>query len=395
MQHDIFVESASAESNEAEGAGESTVRKLLRNGLVSLTELPPFPGEDRLSPFAQVAVRADLACGKKPHFQNGMTLEDAVIITGLPREEAARRIRRMQAASDPKGFAEANLAVSSNSGREGQSIESPPIEVEIMGINLEDQKTAEIIPFPIQKLPFDSRPVSNPLVRSALFAAIKGKDRQLLNDYRIATIEGWEIIFSGEQFNQDDKDTLMQLVFMARETPFGHYVTVPAHNILRALGRDVGGKAHQTLKEEIERLVKGTIKLIGPGVEYIGHIIDDAIQDKTSKHWVYRLNPKFASLFSENQYTLVDWERRKNLKRKDLARWLQLELATHAAPFPRSVEFYKIKSGSRVARLCDFRKAMIIALDTIKENGDITGWEIDAADIVYISRKMRDKQPTD
>jgi len=247
------------------------------------------------------------------------------------------------------------------------------------------QPPAKILQF---SLPFgdETRAAANPLVRSALFAAIQGKDRQLLNDCEIATVEGWKIIFSGEQFNQDDKDTLMQLVFMAKHKPIGDYVTIPAHAILKGLGRDVGGKAHQTLKEEIERLVKGTLKLEGKQHDYIGHLIDDAAQDKTSKYWVFRFNPRFASLFADDSYTLIDWNQRKKLKGKDLARWLQLELATHAAPFARSVDYYREKSGSRAKSLRHFREALRRALNNLKASGDIAEWSIDTADLVTIER---------
>jgi hypothetical protein len=247
------------------------------------------------------------------------------------------------------------------------------------------QLPAKILQFP---LPFgdETRAAANPLVRSALFAAIQGKDRQLLNDCEIATVEGWKMIFSGEQFNQDDKDTLMQLVFMAKHKPIGDYVTIPAHAILKGLGRDVGGKAHQTLKEEIERLVKGTLKLEGKQHDYIGHLIDDAAQDKTSKYWVFRFNPRFASLFADDSYTLIDWNQRKKLKGKDLARWLQLELATHAAPFARSVDYYREKSGSRAKSLRHFREALRRALNNLKASGDIAEWSIDTADLVTIER---------
>jgi TrfA protein len=244
---------------------------------------------------------------------------------------------------------------------------------------------AKILQF---SLPFgdETRAAANPLVRSALFAAIQGKDRQLLNDCEIATVEGWKMIFSGEQFNQDDKDTFMQLVFMTKHKPIGDYVTIPAHAILKGLGRDVGGKAHQTLKEEIERLVKGTLKLEGKQHDYIGHLIDDAAQDKTSKYWVFRFNPRFASLFADDSYTLIDWNQRKKLKGKDLARWLQLELATHAAPFARSVDYYREKSGSRAKSLRHFREALRRALNNLKASGDIAEWLIDTADLVTIER---------
>jgi hypothetical protein len=243
---------------------------------------------------------------------------------------------------------------------------------------------AKVIQFPL--FPEETRPTSNDLARSALFAAIKGKDRQWWRNEKIATVDGIEIICTGEQLNQDDHDTLMQLVFMAQQQPLGEEVIVPAHAVLKALGRGTGGSAHEQLKAEIERLTHGGLKLIGQRYDYIGHLIDYAVQDKRSKYWVYRLNPQLRQLFGLDQYTLIDWEQRKNLKQKDLARWLHLYLATHAAPFPVSVEFLHTASGSRTAELWKFRQRLRLALEELENNQDIKAWEIDQADLVHIDR---------
>ena len=249
---------------------------------------------------------------------------------------------------------------------------------------LEPKPPAKIIQFPL--FPDETRPASNSLSRSSLFAAIKGKDRVLLKDCQLETVDGWKMFFSGEQLNQDDHDTLMQLVFMAKHKPVGEYVTVPAHAILKGLGRDTGGKAHEALKAEIKRLVAGTVELSSARFDYIGHLVEDAAQDKTNKYWVYRLNPKLSEVFRFNNYTLIDQQRRQDLKRKDLARWLQLHISSHATPFPMKVETLRDLSGSRAKSLRHYREALRRALDELKANGDIAAWEIDSADLVHIDR---------
>ncbi len=110
-------------------------------------------------------------------------------------------------------------------------------------------------------IPQETRPAVNVICNSALFAAVQGKDRQLLNDAHLDTQDGVEIIFSGEQFNQDDHDVLMQLVYLASQHELGEPITVSAHSLLKALGRGTSGKEHDQLKAEIKRLVKGTIQL--------------------------------------------------------------------------------------------------------------------------------------
>src|SRR5262249_49353599 len=104
----------------------------------------------------------------------------------------------------------------------------------------EPPSSAKIIQFPL--FPEATRPVSNDMARSALFSCIQGKDRRFIKDALLATVNGVEIRFTGEQLNQDDHDLLMQLVFMAHKRPIGAWITVPAYSILKALGRKGSGK---------------------------------------------------------------------------------------------------------------------------------------------------------
>src|ERR1700675_3365777 len=89
----------------------------------------------------------------------------------------------------------------------------------------EKQLPAKVIQFPL--FPEAKRPVSNDVARSALFSCVQGKDRQMLEDALLTTVDGVEIRFTGRQFNQDDHDVLMQLVFMAKHKALGDYVTIP------------------------------------------------------------------------------------------------------------------------------------------------------------------------
>ncbi len=235
-------------------------------------------------------------------------------------------------------------------------------------------------------IPQETRPAVNVICNSALFAAVQGKDRQILNDAHLDTQDGVEIIFSGEQFNQDDHDVLMQLVYLASQHELGEPITVSAHALLKALGRGTSGKEHDQLKAEIKRLVKGTIQLKTKRFDYIGHLIDDAQQDKETKFWMYRANATLQKFYDVNNYTLIDWESRKALKGKDLARWLHLQLASHAHPFPMKVETIRRLSGSRTKALRHFREKLKLALNDLKANGSITSWHIDENDKAHVDR---------
>ena len=122
-------------------------------------------------------------------------------------------------------------------------------------------------------------------------------------------------------------------------------------------------------------------------INYTGHLIDEALQDLRTRHWMYRFNVNMRTFFGLDNYTLIDWECRKNLKRKDLARWLQLYLATHAQPFPVRVDFLRQKSGSQAAALREFRRMLKRALGELVVNEDIKDWRIERpSDLVYVDR---------
>jgi hypothetical protein len=242
----------------------------------------------------------------------------------------------------------------------------------------------KIIPFPA--FPTETRPIVNLLVRSALFAAIQGKDRRWLQDEIIFSSGNTIISFTGEQLNQDDHDVLMQLAVYAGGRPAGEYIPLPVHSLLKDLGRGTSGKEHKQAEAEIKRLKRGNLEVKAGRYTYYGNLIDDAIKDDETGAWAYRLNENLRPLYEGYNYTLIDWERRKALKGKELARWLQLYLATHAEPFPVSVEFIRQSSGSKNTSLRDFRRKLKMALTDLQATVHIKGWRIDERDRVHVDR---------
>jgi len=342
-----------------------------RNGLILLSD-----EQQRLSPTGRVAVNADLLTGKKPRFHEGMTVEDAVILTGLPRDEAARRIQEWRQDGNPDLYAALRL-----SQGVGESYLTEP-------------KTAKILQFP---LPFgeNTRAVSNPMARCALFAAVK--EREHFKDYVVVGIvNGMKVEFAGEQLNQDDHDTLLQLVKMALHKPFGEDIYQAVNAVLSGLGRHTQQEQRAQLFEQISRLVRGTLRITPPNADrYEGHLLDDAttpedqkIQPRLRRHLSYRLNPKFAVFYNSAAYTLFDWQERVKLKGRgsELAKWLHLWIIGNAEQYAHKVETIRQLCGSRVKELYKFRQLLRQALDLLKEAGIILSWSIDAADLVHIER---------
>lgn len=401
MQKDVFLDYDKNENDGVDMGGDSSHKKSQRNGLVWL---PPnaLPGEDRLSPFGKVAVGADRKCGRPPRYHEGMSLEDAVIITGLPRDEAARRIRRMKADKNPDIFAQTDLAIGAGEDylakMQNQAVTGrPPVcEAEIAPTPLEmiERPSAKILNFP---LPYsaETRAVSNPLARCALFAAVK--ERQFFREYEtIGVVNGALIEFSGEQLNQDDHDTFLQLIKMALHHPYGVEIVQAVNAVLTGLGRHTHQEQRSQLFEQISRLVRGTLRITLPdGLRYEGHLLDDAttpddqkVLPRLRRHLAYRLNPKFSFLYDRTSFSLFDWEQRLKIKGRgsELAKWLHLWIISNAEQYPHKVETIKERCGSRIKDLKFFRRSLRAALDLLKVAGVITAWHIDAADLVHIER---------
>jgi hypothetical protein len=253
----------------------------------------------------------------------------------------------------------------------------------------------KVVQFPLA-FPPDRPPVSNPLARSSLFAAIKGEDRRMMENETVAAQDGVTIKFSGRQWNQSDHDLFMQLVQFASHKAFGVPISVPANAILRALGRSTGKSQHEQLKADMDRLKFGTIHIKANGIYYIGNLVEKAFQDERlpthKRHWAFQLNPDLVPMFARTLYTLNDWEKRLALGKKALAKWLQLVIESHAQHFPTSVEWYCNRSGSKNTSLRDFRRSIKQALADLQEVGVISVWKIDDGDLVHISRSPSDSQ---
>jgi hypothetical protein len=131
-----------------------------------------------------------------------------------------------------------------------------------------------------------------------------------------------------------------------------------------------------------------SIRIARDRVEVTGHhLIAKASQHEDSRHWMYRLDPDLCFLYGGESYTLIDWEKRLNLKGKDLARWLQLYIATHAKPFPVKVATLRALSGSRTKALRSFRGQLRLALDALIANHDIECWWMaQKTDLVAVDR---------
>jgi hypothetical protein len=229
------------------------------------------------------------------------------------------------------------------------------------------------------------RGVPNPILRSALFGTSTSRKTYTKRTV-IAAVDSYEIRFLGTSFNQTDLDVWEMLLHLARLKPLGTDVEFTAHFLLKELGRGVGGKDHDQLKEELARLGSGWTEISDTKAKktFAGNFISSFVRDDENDRYVVSFNPKMAQLY-EAGHTLIDWSQRKALKRNTLAKWLHGQYASHAQPFPYKVETLRDLSGSGTT-VKDFKQKLKKALDALKAVRAILNWSIDEHDLVHVVR---------
>lgn len=234
--------------------------------------------------------------------------------------------------------------------------------------------------------PDSVRGVPNAVLRGSLFGVSQrravARKRELL-----AAVDGIEVRFKGERFNQTDLDLWEMLLHLARQQPLGNRVEFSSHSLLKELGRDTAGKEHEKLKEDIARLRSGTVEVTWTeeGKTFIGGLVEKAFRDEVTQRYVVVFDEKMLSLY-EGGYSYVNWEQRQALGNNNLAKWLHGFYASHAEPFPYKVDTIRNLCGSTNGVLRDFRRSLKAALAELVEIGAIRSWEIDKNDLVSIAK---------
>lgn len=227
------------------------------------------------------------------------------------------------------------------------------------------------------------RGVPNAVLRGALFSV--SQRRTWLDRELVASVDGIEIRFKGQRFNQTDLDLWEMLVHLARQQPLGNRVDFSAHALLKVLGRGIGKTQHQQLADEIVRLRAGTTEITWTKDKktFIGGMIAQAFRDDETGRYVVVLDPKMLTLY-ETGYSQVDWGQRQALGTNNLAKWLHGFYSSHAEPYPYKVETIKNLCGSTTKALREFRRSLKKALDELIAIDAIKSWSINETDLVHI-----------
>ena len=170
--------------------------------------------------------------------------------------------------------------------------------IERMREMAQQREAAMIIQLPLWAE--STRGTPNSFLRSALFSAIQGKDRQYLKEATLFSQHGIIIKFTGLQLNQEDLTLWETLVHLAKLHPLGDVCSFTAYGILKSLGLPTGGKNHQDLHSGIIRLTACAVEITHDGRTYFGSLIESGAKDELTSYYNIKLNRRLIQLYSEN-----------------------------------------------------------------------------------------------
>ncbi|VVE54394.1 plasmid replication initiator TrfA [Pandoraea anhela] len=201
----------------------------------------------------------------------------------------------------------------------------------------------------------DASAIPNYIARTPLFAPIPRGLRKMHDDALLPSPEGFEVRFSGKQFDMGDQDVFMLALRYAQGVDLNHSVKCDRAQFLRDLGwapgknGSFGKSAYAWLDGSFKRLTTGTLHIKTKRYTANLSLIAEWTQDNQTGMWEFTIGARVRVLFSNNEYAFVDVAKRKLIEhRVDLSKWLQCYASTHAPSIPHRVSVESLK------RLCGY-----------------------------------------
>lgn len=229
------------------------------------------------------------------------------------------------------------------------------------------------------------------LVRSALFAAIQGKDAAYVTEVEIASANDLKITYTGKRLTQVHADVWEGVMHLARGQPESARVAFRAKAFLRLIGRHTGKSQRDELKRLFAQLTATSVEVRDTknNKRFWGSLLPHGASkdDSDDSTYVVEINRHLATLF-ERGFTTVDWEQRKRLRAKPLSLWLQHHFAAFDKPITVK-ELHRL-SGSTARQLRQFRAQLKMALAELESVGVLASWRLDdQTDAVHVCRAGR------
>jgi TrfA protein len=235
--------------------------------------------------------------------------------------------------------------------------------------------------------PENRRAMPTSLVRSALFAAIHGKDATYIDGVEIASINDLSIKYTGQRLTQVHADVWEGVMHLARGAQEAQKVSFRAKAFLRLIGRHTGKSQREELKSLFRQLTATCVEVHDTknNRHFFGSLLPQGADKDENDDTLYvvEINRHLARLFDRG-FSTVDWEQRKRLRAKPLSLWLQHHFAAFDKPISVA-ELHRL-SGSTSKTLFHFRANLKAALTELKAVGVLADWYLDDSDAVHVAR---------
>ena len=239
----------------------------------------------------------------------------------------------------------------------------------------------------------DGRGSPNSFLRSALFAAIQGKDRADFKKVELFSQQGITITYTGEQLNQEDMTVWLALVDLMKKDPLGTECKFTAHEILKYMGLPTGGTQYEQLEMAVCRMTACLVRIETERYIYGKSLIEGFVIDKDTNQYRVKLSRHIIKLFGDNDWTAIDWEQRKQLRNKPLCLKLHDYYSSHDKPFSVSLKFLSDLTGSVNKQKADFKRKVKTALEELVKIGFLSSYSIEG-DIVKVERSQNSTKST-
>lgn len=188
-----------------------------------------------------------------------------------------------------------------------------------------------------------------------------------MHEEKVASLENIEVyIVRGYRLTQAHLDVWENCLSLAAKNGTGKQIRFTAYSFLKEIGRSTGKSDYEWLKETINDLAGCLVRISNGRYSYFGTLIQDGFRDEQSSEYVISINERLALLFTGGNWTALNKEQRKLLRKRPLAQWLHAFYSTHAKPYPYKVETIKKLCGSDVNELKKFRQILRKALKELE-----------------------------
>lgn len=209
--------------------------------------------------------------------------------------------------------------------------------------------------------------VPNAILRAALFPAREvSAPRRFFEKAPIFAVDGIQVTFTGQEFDQTDLDVLLGILEIGHYTPLGQSFTFSAHALLQRIGKTTGGHDHEWLHDVITRLRGGTVDIRHQRLRFFGGFFNDGVKDKVTGQYTVSVNPKLILLFGCDMWSKIDRAQRDALGRNTTAKALHGYYSSHAKPGKHQIETLAQIAGLRAKQRAVRKRQVLKAHEAMK-----------------------------